>query len=120
MFKKLASWLSDDKQPAKRTPVKAAKKAKPVKQQPASEDDPAMLIRQAILEAEQTIAMEEKVAGHDPDHLQAVQGAMMIYRQKQESLDDLPLKEKARLRAMGEAMFGGQLSEAEKNAKKIH
>ena len=120
MFKKLASWLSDDKQPVKRTPAKAAKKAKPVKQPTASEDDPAMLIRQAILEAEQTIAMEEKVAGHDPDHLQAVQGAMMIYRQKQESLDDLPLKEKARLRAMGEAMFGGQLSEAEKNAKKVH
>lgn len=120
MFKKLASWLSDEKQPANIKRKNTAKAINRQKQPIVSDDDPALLIRQAILEAEQTIAMEEKVAGHDPDHLQAVQGAMMIYRQKQESLDDLPLREKAKLRAMGEAMFGNQLSEAEKNAKKIH
>ncbi|WP_420548543.1 hypothetical protein [Curvivirga sp.] len=125
MFKKLAELLTDDgkKKPSK----KAAKKptAKPTihhqkASTPHASDDPASLIKQAILEAEQTIAMEEKIAGHDPNHLKAVQDAMMIYRQKQENLDHLPLEEKARLRALGEVMFGSQLSDANKNTKKPH
>ncbi len=127
MFKKLARLFSEEK-PAKKTgakkkaalkkPTEANKKIKPSKDN--IDESPKALIQQAILEAEKTLAMEERIAGHDKDHLEVVQGAMMIYRQKQESLDALPLKEKAQLRAMGEVMFGTQLSKAEKKAKKTH
>jgi len=126
MFKKLAALFSEDgpKKPSskavsQKTVSKSGQIAKPKLTQPST-DDPASLIKQAILEAEQTLAMEEKIAGRDPKHLEAVQNAMMIYRQKQENLDQLPLKEKARLRALGEVMFGAELSDAEKNAKKPH
>ena len=118
MFKKLAALFSEDG--SKKPSTKAAAKKPSPKPTQSSADDPASLIKQAILEAEQTLAMEEKIAGRDPKHLEAVQNAMMIYRQKQENLDQLPLKEKARLRALGEVMFGAELSDAEKNAKKPH
>ncbi|MDX1736834.1 MAG: hypothetical protein R3261_01260 [Alphaproteobacteria bacterium] len=123
MFSKLKKWLSDE--PPRKPPPPRKKQAggskKPARaSQSKSEDTAESLIQQAILEAKQTLAYEEKIAGHDPDHLDAVQSAMMIYRQKQESLGGLTFRDKAKLRALGEAMFNGELSEASKKDRKSH